>query len=821
MVNNKKKSFSSGEIAANPGKKIKACFIKGVFILAACHAVPALSEADKAPKIQFDLPSSDLASALNSFAEKTGMELSYPASLVAGAKSKPLKGNYGVKDGLNELLRGSGLAYRSTGDNSVTLEKVAVAEPQAGKIMQAVTVTGNRGNDPYVSDYAAPNATSANKTNVAIMDTPVNVQVVPKAIIDDQQDIRIEDAITKNVSGVQRAYAYGDLYEEFTIRGFSNNHTTYRNGLRRYANFSDPANIEQVEILKGPAAILYGQIQPGGMVNVVTKQAQDKPYYSLQQQFGNYDQYRTTAAATGPIDKAGTLKYRFDASYQDIGSNKKFINDERVFLAPKLNWRPNDRFEANLDLEYKHEKRVNDLGIPAIGNRPAPIPLDTYLGDSAKGPVMDTVLVAFDWAFKLNNNWQIKNRFMHENWDIQYYDTSPNGLRADNRTMDRFAITGDATHESYATNLDLVGKFDVFGIKNNVLIGGDYYRLTRNAKDNRYACCNGSTAVPPIDIFNPTYGIVSQAAIDASPFDYNTIEKNEWFGIYFQDQITLWNKLHILGGGRYDWAMNGKGNDFRDNGTFAQAVANYTDQENQKFSPRVGIVYQPEKWLSLYGNWTESLGSANTGTAYGNQQLKPESGEQFEGGFKTEFFDQRLSSTVAYYHLTKTNVKMADPAHAGFQIAAGKARSQGIEVDIKGRITDEFNLVTTYAFTDARVIENGANANGLLGKRLANIPEHQASLWGTYQFTPKFKAGIGGVAVGKREGDGQNTYQLPGYVRMDMMAAYVQPIGKSRLTTQLNINNVLDKGYYGGTDGWINVVTGNPLSVMGSLKLEY
>ncbi len=819
-------TLSTHRVSRKRGQKfIKAAGLLILVVLFGAGQNSYAGDAASDQTLQFNIPAQSLASALTRFSADTRLQVLYEGDVADKLQAPALNGTYTPAQALEKLLSGSGLKSRYSNDKTITLE----AEPSSQNqqlntpTLKAMTVVGKSGydaNDPYTKDYVVPNAASAAKTNMAIMDTPVNIQVIPKTIMDDQQDVKIEDALTKNVSGVQRGYAFGDLYEEFKIRGFSTNQSTYRNGLRRYTNYSDPANIEQVEVVKGPAAVLYGQIQPGGMVNVVTKKALDKPYYSLQQQFGNYDQYRTTAAATGPIDKAGTLKYRFDASYQDMGSNKKFIYDERVFLAPKLTWTPNDRFEANLELEYKHEKRVNDYGVPAIRNRPAPIPLDSYLGDAAKGPTLDNVLIAFDWAFKLNNNWQIKNRFMHEDWDINYYDTSPNGM-ANATEMKRYAVTGKAVHETYGTNLDLVGNFDLYGAKHEVLLGGDYSRRTRDAGDNRFSCCNGSTAVASIDIFNPRYGIVSQAAIDASPYDYAVKQKEEWFGVYFQDHITLWNKLHILGGGRYDWATFGQGSAVNNGATYAQAVANYKTYDNQKFSPRVGLVYQPMQWLSLYGNWTESLGSANTGTVYGNQPIKPEAGEQFEGGFKTEFFDQRLSSTVAYYHLTKTNIKMADPAHTGFQITAGEARSQGIEVDIKGRVTEQFNLVTTYALTDARVTQNGANTNGILGKRLANIPEHQASLWGTYQFTPKFKAGIGGIVVGKREGNAVNTYQLPGYVRMDLMAAYVQPIGKTRLTTQFNINNVLDKGYYGDTDGAVNSVTGNPLSVMGSLKLEY
>jgi iron complex outermembrane receptor protein len=794
-------------------------------MLTLCHAVPGQSaEQDKAKLFQFDIPAGNMASALTAFSEAADMQLSYPSVLVRDVKSEAVSGRYTADQALQKLLAGSDLTYRHTGNDVIALaakesDSPRQSLPTAATTLTAVTVVGKTEADEDPMAYNVPNATTATKMDIPIMDTPVNIQVVPKAIMDDQQDIKIEDALTKNVSGVQRAYAFGDLYEEFTIRGFSTKHSIYRNGLRRYTNFFDPANIEQIEVVKGPAAVLYGQIQPGGMVNIVTKKAWDKPYYSLQQQFGNYDQYRTTAEATGPIDENGTLKYRLDLAYQDLGSFKRFVNDERVFIAPTLRWTPNDRFEANFELEYKFEDRVNDFGIPAIGNRPAPVPLNTFLGDGSKGPKMNSVVVAFDWAFKLNDDWQIKNRFLHEDWDIDYFDAQPNFMIND-RELARFAVTGQAFHETYATNLDLLGHFDLFGAKHNVLVGGDYSRRTREAGDNRFSCCNDSTTVPPIDIFNPRYGLIDHAVLDASPFDYAIKQKEEWFGIYFQDHITLWEKLHILGGGRYDWATFGQGSD-PVTGSLAKATALYTDQENQKFSPRVGIVYQPVDWLSLYGNWTESLGSANTGTAFGNQQFKPEIGEQFEGGFKTEFFDQRLSSTVAYYYLTKENLKVPDPEHRGFQIEAGTARSQGIEVDVKGQVTEQFDLVATYAFTDARMIENGGNANGVLGKRLANVPEHQASLWGTYQFTPQFRAGVGGVVVGEREGNAQNTYQLPGYVRMDMMAAYVQPIGKTRLTTQLNINNVLDKEYYGGSDGFNQVITGNPLSVMGSLRLEY
>jgi len=343
-------------------------------------------------------------------------------------------------------------------------------------------------------------------------------------------------------------------------------------------------------------------------------------------------------------------------------------------------------------------------------------------------------------------------------------------------------------------------------------VGGDWFFFNQDAPDNNFSY----GTIPTFDINNPQYGNFDMAALRAEPANWFWRSRDDWYGVYFQDQITLWDKLHIMGGGRYDMAgYGGYGGTSWD-----ETKAGFSMQHEDKFSPRVGIVYQPWDWLSVYGNYVESFGTNNGRSATGGN-FAPQAAEQYEIGFKTEFFDKRLSSTVAYYHLTKNNLmtfdlSTPDPTD---QKTIGEARSQGIEVDIKGQITDEFSLVTTYAYTDARYTKD---YSGLQGNRLLNVPEHQASLWGTYQFTEHFKAGLGGVVVGKREGDNTNTYQLPGYTRLDAMMAYVQPIGKTRLTAQVNVYNLLDKEYYTGSTSWLPTANvGAPISAMGSLKLEY
>jgi iron complex outermembrane receptor protein len=778
--------------------------------------------AETGQKQNFHIPAQSLSSALLQFSEDTDIKTFFSADVARNIKTSGVSGSYTPQQALDKLLTNTGVIYRFTDTQSVTLSVAPKASSTETTTLKPMTVTGKAGyddNDPYNPSYNRANATTATKTDTPIMLTPASVQVVPKAVMNDQQNTNILDSLNRNVSGVSARTGGALLYDNFIIRGFNTGlaGAAYRNGLLSPSNFYEPANIEQLEVLKGPAAALYGRIEPGGIVNVTTKKPLATPYYALQQQFGSYDLYRTTVDATGPIDDAKTVLYRFNATYLEKGSFRgDMVNSDRVFIAPTLSWRPNDKFEANVELEYKHDTVTMDNGIPVLNgaNRPSNLPHNRYLGDSAKDQAeQENVLLGYDWTFHFNDDWKLTNRFLWEDWSIDQRSINPLGLRADNRTLNRGLSYGQRAFEAYATNLDLNGKFDLFGTRHDILVGGDFY-------DQRFpgdTTFQGATAaVPTIDIYNPVYGRVSQAALDRLPKNNFRVKKDQWFGVYFQDQITLWDKLHILGGGRYDWALSGS---TISRVSVQDAKNNFSDQETQNFSPRVGLLYQPWTWLSVYGNFTQSF-NVNSGLSASGQQFDPQIGEQFEAGFKTEFFDQRLSTSMAFYHLTKSNTLTADPNNFGFSLAIGEARSQGIEVDIKGRVTEQLELISTYAYTDTRVTKDNA---GIVGNELVNVPEHQASLWGTYQFTERFKVGLGEVLVGSRQGDANNTFQLPGYARTDAMAAYTVPVGKTRLTTQLNINNLLNKDYFSDSSvgGRNSVFFGEPISVMGSLKLEY
>lgn len=243
-----------------------------------------------------------------------------------------------------------------------------------------------------------------------------------------------------------------------------------------------------------------------------------------------------------------------------------------------------------------------------------------------------------------------------------------------------------------------------------------------------------------------------------------------------------------------------------------------TGSTNRRFSPRVGILYQPWPWLSLYGNYVESLGANNGGRAVGGKPFDPQTGEQYEAGVKTEFLDGQLSATLAYFHLTKKNSLTADLNNPGFSIAIGEAQSEGVEFDLIGRVTDKLSLITTYAFTDARITKNN---DGSVGRELPQVPDHSGSFWAKYELIPqKFELGAGIYLFGNRRGNG-GELELPGYGRVDAFAAYHHMVGRTRLTAQININNLLDKDHFKTIAFGPGALPGEPLTVLGSIRLEF
>ncbi|MEI8572698.1 TonB-dependent receptor [Methylomonas sp. LW13] len=803
-----KKSRDTGSVHPGQTRMFKPKPIAALFLLGTVSLTAMAGDAAQA----FNIPAQALDSALTELAYQTNLRLLYPADLVGKLRSSPVSGQYTPEQAMQRMLQDSGLTVRKTADDTFTVEPAANAEPRTATTMPAVTVVGKAvydSTDPYNQDYNLTHTKTATKTDTPIMETPFSVQVVSKQVIEDQQVIRLKDAL-KNISGVvQGGDATGS--DHFNIRGFDST-MVYRDGspfpiaAGIPTNRRETANVENIDVLKGPASLLYGRTEPGGIVNVTTKQPLSHAYYSLQQQFGSYDLYRTTVDATGPITSDNSLLYRFNLAYQDNNSFRDYVGNERVFVAPVLTWNIDARTKATFELEYLHDESINDPGVPGLGNRPAPAPRKSFLSEPNAKITTDKVLVGLNWSHQFNDNWEISQRF---NAEFTQYDQIGSfffGQASASGNVDRGFFKTESPWEKYYTNVNLTGKFNTGVVKHKLLMGGDYFREDLNVKEG---CCPSPST--PINVFNPV-------PTGLPNFDVAPVVKtsSDWFGLYLQDQMELPHNFFALGGMRYD---NARGNDELNGGAVTI--------DEDRVSPRGGLLWRPIPELSVYGSYTENFG-ANNGVNRNGQLLKPETAQQWETGIKTELWDGRFSASLAYFELTKQNIRVTDPTNFTLSKSIGEAMSQGIEMDAKGEVMPGWNIIGSYAHIPVANITKDFDSSGGIGNqgnRLYNSARNSGSLWNVYEFQDGdmqgLKFGAGAVVVGKRQADNENLVQMPGYVTLNLMTSYQQRIGNSKFTVQFNVDNLLDKSYFASANGFNQHFFGTPRTFLGSVRLEY
>jgi iron complex outermembrane recepter protein len=464
-----------------------------------------------------------MAEALSAFADANGYHLLYDTRLTKAMKTAGLSGRYSPEQGLSLLLSGTGLSYRlvlkgravsimlaqnATGTQSdagaAELPMVEVEANQQGAGGEGAgdpTGTGPGESGGRFTGYNAVTATAAMKDNIPILQTPVAVQVVPRETLDDQQDISIQQALVGNVSSVYQAGSPN--VTSFNIRGFFDQQDqVYYNGLslNNTVNF-DTANVQNFQVLKGPAAILYGRVEPGGIIYVETKLPQEIPYYSFEEQAGSFGLTRTTVDATGPLTADKTWLYRLNLDFTRSDSFTDFVNSNTLFIAPAITYHPTEEFTLHLNAFYQRTKQVdnttgdiapynsftNAAGVTyafSVFGGPAPVPRSRYLEDAAftaTNPIYtQTALVNYDWTFNINPNWSVTNRLLYDSqWEFLTFSGpigfDPAGNAALGNTI-LFNLFSSSPTYNIRSNLDLKGKFDTGPLQHAVLIGLDYLR---------------------------------------------------------------------------------------------------------------------------------------------------------------------------------------------------------------------------------------------------------------------------------------------------------------------------------------------------------
>jgi len=688
---------------------------------------------------------------------------------------------------------------------SVTLgEAVAGTEDDAIEVV----VTGEQD-----EGYNPSNTSVGTRTDTPLRDIPASITVVPRQVIEDRNVRNLNEAL-ETVSGVSGPNStIGITTGARYIRGFSQV-GNFRNGFSEgnEAESLDPiATIERVEVLRGPASVLFGAIEPGGIVNTVTRQPLSEPYYRLEFQAGNRNFYQPTIDLSGPLTADDTVLYRLIAGYETQDGFKEFTGSEQFSVAPSITINFSERTNLNLYYEFSHATANTGNNFPDVirpdGSFITPRNLFTsYLNtDNAS---WETQRIGYTFNHSFSDNWQLRNslaivlnRFTRNGTGFggirdERFLTFSNGFSRNNYTN---AI------DNYFGQIDLLGRFNTGSISHQVLVGFDVNDFSR-ILDIFDA---DISLLPDLDIFNPNYDVPDLSFSNFSNFT-NT---NRSYGLYLQDQIAFSDNLKLLIGGRFDWSS-----DEIQSTAFGDSSLN-----DSAFSPRIGLVYQPSETVSLYASYSRSFQPSRFAlNADGSRNFEPTRGTQYEVGVKADFLDGRLSTTLAAYHLTRTNVVTPDPdpvlAAQGFSVQTGEQRSQGIELDVAGEILPSWNVILAYAYTDAEVTEDNVTP---VGNRLNNVPFNQASLWTTYEIQSGALQGLGfGLGlfyVGERRADLANEVTLRDYLRTDASLFY----RRDGFEAAINVRNLFDIDYVEQAFGTLDATRGKPFTIVGSLSWTF
>ncbi|MEM8544932.1 MAG: TonB-dependent siderophore receptor, partial [Cyanobacteria bacterium P01_H01_bin.119] len=557
------------------------------------------------------------------------------------------------------------------------------------------------------SRYFEPNTSTATRTDTPLRDIPQSIQVIPREVLEDQQVITLGDAL-RNASSVVRSERIFNG-EVFTIRGFSGA-TILRDGFRltdgARVGFLGLSNLESVEVLKGPAAILAGSVEPGGAINLVSAQPLSEPFYELGLRLGNRTLIEPSVDLTGPLTEDGRLLYRLNALHRTENDFRGYSTDiERFFIAPTIRWQISDRSDLTLFLEYSDNERPGDDGIVAIGDGVANIPRDRVIGELDDIIRQEELRLAYQFEHRFSDFWTFRNRFSYFRNNASSTITS--AVAPVNETTGDFIlipVADGSTEENYDVQTNVIGEFNTGSVGHTVLFGVDLLRARLRNRELRL----GRFTPIPFNIFNPVYGAFPRPATADLPIAALQDTLVDGLGIYVQDQIDILDNLILLAGIRYDTIQQTT----ISNPTFFNPNRSESTVNADAFTPRVGLVYQPIEEVSLYGSYSTSF-SPNTATTFTGEVIPPEEGQQFEVGIRTELLNGRLIANLAFFDLTKQNVATPDPnpLNRG-SVATGEQSSRGIELDIAGEILPGWNIITNYAYTDATITSDNRGNEG-------------------------------------------------------------------------------------------------------------
>ncbi|WP_313600585.1 TonB-dependent receptor [Pseudomonas sp.] len=650
-----------------------------------------------------------------------------------------------------------------------------------------------------VKGYRATRSASATKTDTALRDIPQSISVIPATVLKDLGSTNVERAL-EFAGGVSKQNNFGGLtLYEYSVRGFTTSEF-YQDGFsanRGYPSTPDTANIERIEVLKGPAASLYGRGDPGGTVNIVTKKPQPEAFTTLQTSAGSWDRYRTALDVNTPLDSQANVLSRVNLAVEDNHSFRDHVGSKRVFVAPSFSWQLDPDTTLLVESEFVRHSSTFDRGIvdaPGVSRR-------TFLGEPNDGDIDNhNNRLQATLEHHLNDAWKLRLASHYKQGSL-WGDASENrALNADGHTLNRrYRERSMGWHDSI-TQLELRGLFDIGNWQHELLVGTEYEDYRKN---ERVTAVAGSY---PIDLYNPVYG---QPKPNGARSGTDFFEQTRSHALNLQDQIVFTDRLRGMIGARVEH--------------FEQTVDDFTRnaptsrQTHDALTQRAGLLYQLTPEIGVFANASTSF-KPNSGLDATGKTFKPEEGVGYEMGVKSELFDDRLSATLAAFHIEKENVLALDPA-TNTNRAMGKARSQGFDLQLTGQVTDAVRVIGAFAYIDAEVTKGDNTIPA--GSRILGVAKRSGSLLGVYEFQESALRGSDlGAAftyVGDRSGEAGGSFELPAYHTVDLLAHYK---ATQNVTVGLNLNNLFDEKYYERSYSSYWVSPGEPRNLTVSLTLD-
>ncbi|MGH8451817.1 TonB-dependent siderophore receptor [Pseudomonas sp.] len=749
----------------------------------------AQAQEQQSAQFNFALVAKPLPQALSDFSRVTGISVIYTDEAPYGLNAPAVSGQMSATQALQRLLSQSGFTFRQIDARTLALEPA----PTEGAVNLGATTISGASPSQDTTSYQPPPTSSVMRSQGLLLETPQTVNVVPAQVLRDQQPRNLDDALS-NISGITQANTLGSTQDAVMLRGFGDNRngSIMQDGMPLVQGRALNSTAERVEVLKGPASLLYGIQDPGGVVNIVSKKPELVQSTSLTVRGSTFGDGKNGSGGnldtTGPIGDSG-LAYRLIVDHEDEDYWRNFGTHRETLVAPSLAWYGDT---TKVVFAYEHREFLSpfDRGtaIDPKTNHPLNIPSTRRLDEPFNNMEGRSDLYRLEVDHDLNEDW--KAHFGYS-WNRETYDASQvrvvkvntNGTLT--RSMD--GTQGALTTDRFAT-ASLEGKVNVAGMQHDLVFGlDDEYRKIYRADLIRQS---------PRGVFNynnPVYGNEVAGTTVSAP-DSNQTDLLRSDSLFFQDAIHLTDQWILVGGARYQMydQYAGKGVPFTAN----------TDGNGQKWVPRAGLVYRYTDQLSFYGSYTESFKPNSTIAPLANKtvldgSLEPEQSKAWELGTK---FDMpgRITASAALFNIEKRNVlvQVGDGLASVYSVA-GKVRSRGLELDASGQLTDNWSLIGSYAYTDAVVVEDSKYK----GNDLQNVAKNTASLSAVYDFGSilggdQLRVGAGARYVGERAGDAANSFELPSYTVADAFATYDTKIDGQKVKFQLNVKNLFDRTYY-------------------------